>query len=122
MVDSDDWLDEESLKELLSELREWEWQEKEVDLVVCNYVYDHLYENKTKPMRYTNVFPEKKLCTWNDMGNFKPSQYLVMHALLYRTQKMCIRDRMPAVQNRPKAYGLTILIYEKMVSCCSHLR
>ena len=86
VVDSDDWLDEESLKELLSELREWEWQEKEVDLVVCNYVYDHLYENKTKPMRYTNVFPEKKLCTWNDMGNFKPSQYLVMHALLYRTQ------------------------------------
>ena len=86
VVDSDDWLDEESLKELLSELREWEWQEKEVDLVVCNYVYDHLYENKTKPMRYTNVFPEKKICTWNDMGNFKPSQYLVMHALLYRTQ------------------------------------
>ena len=86
VVDSDDWLDEESLKELLSELREWEWQEKEVDLVICNYVYDHLYENKTKPMRYTNVFPEKKLCTWNDMGNFKPSQYLVMHALLYRTQ------------------------------------
>ena len=37
-------------------------------------------------MRYTNVFPEKKICTWNDMGNFKPSQYLVMHALLYRTQ------------------------------------
>lgn len=28
VVDSDDWLDEESLKELLSELREWEWQEK----------------------------------------------------------------------------------------------
>ena len=30
--------------------------------------------------------------------------------------------QMPAVQNRPKAYGLTILIYEKMVSCCSQLR
>ena len=60
VVDSDDWLDEESLKELLSELREWEWQEKEVDLVVCNYVYDHLYENKTKPMRYTNVFRRRR--------------------------------------------------------------
>lgn len=86
VVDSDDWLDEKSLRRLMVAINEWEWDDKEVDLIVCNYIYDHLYENKKKVMRYTNIFKEGEICTWNDMGRFKASQYLVMHALIYRTQ------------------------------------
>ena len=54
-------------------------------MIVCNYVYDHLYENKTKSMSYKNVFKEGQMLTWNDIGIFSPSQYLVMHSLIFRT-------------------------------------
>ncbi len=86
VVDSDDWLDEKALKALLFHIHEWEWEENEMDLIVCNYIYDHLYENKTHVIRYSNVFPEKMICGWNDIGRFRPSQYLVMHALIFRTE------------------------------------
>ncbi len=86
VVDSDDWLDKKALGRLMTQLNEWEWEEKEIDLVVCNYIYDHLYENKTRTMSYRNVFPELEICDWNSIGRFRPSQYLVMHALIYRTE------------------------------------
>ena len=37
-------------------------------------------------MRYTNVFPEKYVLTWGEIGRFRPSQYLLMHSVIYRTQ------------------------------------
>ncbi len=86
VVDSDDWLGKEALEALMVRISDWEWEEKEIDLIICNYIYDHLYENKTKIVSYKNVFPEGEICDWNGIGHFRPSQYLVMHALLYRTE------------------------------------
>lgn len=82
VVDSDDWLDKEALEKTIICLKK---MRNDVDLLVCNYVYDHLYENKQKSVAYTNVFPVNKICTWQDMGRFHASQYLVMHALIFRT-------------------------------------
>lgn len=86
VVDSDDWLDKEALGHLMTQINDWEWDEKEIDLIVCNYIYDHLYENKTRVVSYRNVFPEGEICDWNSIGHFRPSQYLVMHSLIYRTE------------------------------------
>lgn len=92
VVDSDDWLEEKAYKKLLKNITQWlesaEKGEAEMvpDLVICNYVYNHLEEEKTKIMHYRNVFPVNKFITWNDMGAFYPSQYLIMHALIYRTE------------------------------------
>lgn len=86
VVDSDDWLDKEALGKLLTKINDFEWNDEKVDLIVCNYVYDHLYENKTKSMAYRNIFKSGEICSWNDIGRFSPSQYLVMHALIYRTE------------------------------------
>lgn len=86
VVDSDDWLDEEELQKLLKRIEEWEKNDTTVDLIVCNYIYDHFYENRTKRMGYKNVFQENKICGWNEIGHFRPSQYLVMHSLFFRTQ------------------------------------
>ena len=86
VVDSDDWLDPDELKKLLSKLQEWEKKDVTVDLVVCNYLYDHFYENKCKRMSYKNVMREGTICGWNDIRHFRASQYLVMHALFYRTE------------------------------------
>jgi len=36
-------------------------------------------------MRFNNVFSIDKKCTWNDIGHFKASQYLMMHTLIYKT-------------------------------------
>ena len=56
------------------------------DLIVCNYVYDHLDEGIKKSMDYKNVFPIEKQCTWDEIGKFYPSQYLIMHSLMFQTK------------------------------------
>ncbi|MCI8494124.1 MAG: glycosyltransferase family 2 protein [Lachnospiraceae bacterium] len=86
VVDSDDWLDPVELKKLLNKMKQWEKKNITVDLVICNYLYDHFYESKIKRMGYKNVLPENQVCGWGDIGHFRPSQYLVMHSLFYRTE------------------------------------
>jgi len=86
VVDSDDWLDEKALAAALGKLREFAAMEKPVDMLIANYVYEHVEDNTQKVMRYTNVFPEGRIFTWNEIGRFRPSQYLLMHSVIYRTQ------------------------------------
>lgn len=86
VVDSDDWLDTDSLRKVLFRIMHWEKQKILPDMIVCNYIYDHLYENRQKTMSYKNVFKEERMLTWNDIGVFSPSQYLVMHSLIFRTE------------------------------------
>lgn len=86
VVDSDDWLDADSLQKVLLRFLQWEREGTDADMLVCNYVYDHLYENRQKSMGYRNVFRRDEFCGWNDTGAFHPSQYLVMHALIFRTE------------------------------------
>lgn len=86
VVDSDDWLNTDSLRKVLFRIMHWEMQKTWADMIVCNYVYDHLNENKQKSMSYKNVFKEEQMLTWNDIGMFSPSQYLVMHSLIFRTE------------------------------------
>lgn len=85
VVDSDDRLDENSLLKLIDKIKEIEEKKENVDLFVCNYIYDHLYENKQKEMHYKNIFKEEKIITWKEIGHFKSSQYMIMHSLIYKT-------------------------------------
>ena len=39
-----------------------------------------------KSMDYKNVFPIEKQCTWDEIGKFYPSQYLIMHSLMFQTK------------------------------------
>ncbi len=92
VVDSDDWLDGYAYRELLQQIAEWCGQEEKgakkacPDLLICNYTYNHLDDGTAKTMRYGNVFPERTVLTWDDIRSFRPSQYLIMHALIYRTE------------------------------------
>lgn len=86
VVDSDDWADENALRQVVEKLREFSKMEQPVDMLVCNYVYEHVEDHTQKIMRYTNVFPQNKIFTWEDIGRFRPSQYLLMHSVFYRTQ------------------------------------
>jgi len=85
VVDSDDWLDTDALRAVLNKLEEWENNDIEIDLLVCDYIYNHLYENKRHQVHYHNVFKPETICGWDDIGRFTPSQYLIMHALIFNT-------------------------------------
>ena len=86
VVDSDDWLDTEALQVVLNKLREAARWPKPLDLFIANYVYEHVEDNTRKVMRYRNVFPQDRVFTWDEVGRFRPSQYLLMHSVIYRTQ------------------------------------
>ncbi len=86
VVDSDDWLDTGALKAVLAKLRQFAKMKHPVDLMVSNYVYEHVEDNTQKVMRYTNVFPKDRVFSWSQIGRFRPSQYLLMHSVIYRTQ------------------------------------
>ena len=86
VVDSDDWLDTAALTKVMEKLREFSKLPAPVDMVIANYVYEHVEDNTHKAMGYRNVFPTGQIFTWDDIGHFRASQYLLMHSVIYRTQ------------------------------------
>ena len=86
VVDSDDWLDTAALAKVMEKLREFSKLPAPVDMVIANYVYEHVEDNTHKAMGYRNVFPTGQLFTWDAIGHFRASQYLLMHSVIYRTQ------------------------------------
>ena len=86
VVDSDDWLDTDCLKKVLAKLTTLVEHHTAPDLMICNYVYEHVEDGTSHTVRYTNVFPQNRLFTWMHVGHFRPDQNLLMHSVMYRTQ------------------------------------
>ncbi len=86
VVDSDDWLGEGAMREVLSFLRTQAGESEPLDMLVANYVYEKVYEDKSTTMRYRRVLPERRVFGWDDIGSFGPSRYILMHSVVYRTQ------------------------------------
>lgn len=84
VVDSDDRVDLDACVELIRTLRSFTEDERP-DLVVTNFVYDKQGKRRKHVMDFSNVFPARKTITWDQTRNFRRSQYLLMHALTYRT-------------------------------------
>ena len=85
VVDSDDWLDANAMAQIMPYLRAQNELPDACDLVVGNYVYEKVFEGTRTAIDYANVFPTDREFTWNEVGRFKPSQYLLMHSVIYRT-------------------------------------
>ena len=88
VVDSDDWVDEESLHKILKLLRDMEEDEKEVDMLISNYVYEKVGAEHKKCIHYRNVLPQDEVFRWNDIGHFRLDQYILMHSVIYRTDML----------------------------------
>lgn len=85
VVDSDDWVAEDSLKLVLKKIDYWHEHDQQVDMIVNNYIYENFYQHKSFTVHYRNVFKNGQICKWQNIGHFNVSQYLIMHALIFDT-------------------------------------
>ena len=86
VVDSDDWLDEDALKQLMQAIKIQEKKADLPDLIITNYVYERVHEGKHHTNSFAKVLPEGRIFSWEEMGKFNQSHYLTMHTLTYRTE------------------------------------
>lgn len=84
VVDSDDWVDEASLKKLMDQIKIMKEKDELPDMFIVNYVYEK--EGKQKVINYRSVLPKNKIFTWNDVKKFKLDQNILMHSVVYKTQ------------------------------------
>ena len=86
VVDSDDWLDEEAFPRMLSVLRSLSAPDKQIDLVIANYIYDKVGAKHKHVMSYHHALPQNQVFSWEETRHFRLGQYLLMHSCIYRTQ------------------------------------
>ena len=86
VVDADDWLDREALARVLEALRDLIEGDRAVDLLVSNFVYEKVGKRTKTAVRYARALPRGRVLTWSQTHRFAKRQYLMMHALTYRTE------------------------------------
>ena len=86
VVDSDDWIEEQALQELLVTLKAHITKGLAADLYITNFVYDHVRDHSRFVRNWKKHFPVRRLCGWSDAKCFVASQVLLMHSLLYKTE------------------------------------
>ena len=86
VLDSDDWLDSGILAKVGETLHTLHRTGQDVDMFICNYVYDKPSENKATPISYANALPVDRIFTWSETKHFYPHQNILMHSVIYRTQ------------------------------------
>lgn len=86
VCDSDDHLKESSFLRVLAKLRELAGGSPQLDMMLCNYVYDKEGEDRHKVIHYKGMLPENQMFTWDKCGHFKKGHYILMHSVIFRTQ------------------------------------
>ena len=89
VVDSDDWVNADALNKLLDTIKEHEAEGNAADMYFVNYVYEHVEDNT----QYVNRDCAKKMpigqfFTWDKVKKFVMNQALMMHAMVYRREKL----------------------------------
>ncbi|MBS6647041.1 MAG: glycosyltransferase [Clostridiaceae bacterium] len=86
VVDSDDWVNEEAFKQVLSTLRRFVYGNETLDMLICNFVYEKEGAKRKRVMNYKTALPKNELITWDDVKIFMTGQYILMHSVIYRTE------------------------------------
>lgn len=86
VVDSDDWVDEESYRKILSALEKLIRGPKTVDLLISNFVYEKQGAARKKVMQYRHCLPVEEIFSWEQVRHMGKGKYLLMHSMIYRTQ------------------------------------
>lgn len=86
VIDSDDWVDPKALEAVMTALRMFSFSDKPLDMLISNYVYEHVEDRKQNVVSYTGIFPEGRVFGWDDMIRLDPVKYIIMHSVTYRTE------------------------------------
>ncbi len=85
VVDSDDWVDQDAYKKILSKLRELVASGNTIDMMLANYVYEKEGAKHKKVMKPSG-FPTDRIFTWSDVKRIRKGHYILMHSVIYRTE------------------------------------
>jgi len=88
VVDSDDWVDGEAYARVLSTLKRLVDEGNAIDMLLTNYVYEKISENKQHRMIYSPLFPEETIVGWDGMKHNIKGFTILMHSVIYRTQML----------------------------------
>ncbi len=86
VVDSDDWVSEEALHQVMDTLKNLIADGNSPDLFLSNYVYEKVDAKKKRVINYNWALPKGQIFTWDDIMHFKQSQNILMHSCIYRTK------------------------------------
>ena len=90
VVDADDWVDPQAIDTVLATLRAQHDTDEPIDMLVTNYVYDKVAKRHKTVVNFRHVMETGRVLGWDDLGKFGLAQYIIMHALTFRTQ--VVRD------------------------------
>lgn len=86
VVDSDDWVKQEAYMQILDTLRNLAGGEKVLDMLISNFVYEKVGQDRHKVMRYKHAMPVDQMFTWEELKHFNKGQYILMHSVIFRTK------------------------------------
>lgn len=86
ILDSDDYFEPEALHKTLDELAQSVENGDAPDLLVTDYLYDHIPSGSMRLMRYNMFLPTGRTFTWSEIGR-QPltDNFLMIHASWYST-------------------------------------
>lgn len=85
VVDSDDWVNKDALRELIALIKKHKASDSLPDMYIANFVYDKVDENKQFIRNWKKHLPSNVIFDWNDVGKFKRSEAILMHSVIYKT-------------------------------------
>ena len=86
VVDSDDWVDGDAYPKILETLKGFSEPDKQIDLLVSNYIYDKAGAAHKHVMSYHHALPQHRVFGWEETRHFRKGQYMLMHSVIYRTK------------------------------------
>lgn len=88
VVDSDDYLEPFALGRVLDTLARLVEEDTAPDLLITNYVYDHLPSKTQRVMQYRKFFPQGHVFGWSEMGKPGTDEFIMIHASWYATSML----------------------------------
>ncbi len=82
VVDSDDWLDHDSLLELIQTIKD---HKGEVDMYISDYIYYTGEEKTSTRIGFSMVLKPGKITNFTDIRRFGLSEYITIHSATYKT-------------------------------------
>ena len=85
VLDSDDYFDGVALLQVLEALATAIAAGNAPDLLITNYIYDHLGSGSERVMQYRKFFPANRVFEWKETRKHGQDKFIMIHAAWYKT-------------------------------------